>query len=377
MSASISCSELLAALRRGEKPAHDAIRDAGQNEPEAFFRIIVESLADSFDAAQAEAYEYLMRAWIPAEPRVDPEIPNRVDTVYVLSRVTLGADIKITSIILDAMKRRFPEAAIVLVGNRKSDQLFFADRRLSQLIADYPRSGPVTERVQFAHDLRRRIESPNRIVIDPDSRITQLGLIPVCEPEHYFHFSSRTADSAPNLTGLTQNWLMETFGVSGEAYIAPDPTPAEGERPGVAISLGVGDNENKRIPGDFESLLIRALGGKFRTIWIDRGAGGNEARRVTAAAEASGCVDRVRFQEGSFAGFASIIAQSDLYAGYDSAGQHAAAAAGTPLISIFAGAPSERFRQRWSPHGPGSIRVINADAQSPSAILEQLFSAET
>ncbi len=46
--------------------------------------------------------------------------PERVETVYVLSRVTLGADIKITSVILDAMKQRFPGAAIVLVANRKS-----------------------------------------------------------------------------------------------------------------------------------------------------------------------------------------------------------------------------------------------------------------
>ena len=60
-------------------------------------------------------------------------------------------------------------------------------------------------------------------------------------------------------------------------------------RPRAAVSLGVGENESKRIAGDFEAQLIRALGGKYRTIWIDRGVGGDEARRVTAAAEASGC----------------------------------------------------------------------------------------
>jgi ADP-heptose:LPS heptosyltransferase len=99
--------------------------------------------------------------------------------------------------------------------------------------------------------------------------------------------------------------------------------------------------------------------------------GGEEARRVTAAAEASGSIDRVRFWEGSFAGFASLIAQCVLYVGYDSAGQHAAAAAGVPLISIFAGAPSERFRQRWSPAGPGRIQIVEADSLTPWECIEK------
>ena len=353
------------------------MRALGDSDPSAFFRVIVEALADSFDPAQAAAYEHLMHAWIPPAAHVEPEIPQRVETIFVLSRVTLGADIKITSIVLDAMKHRFPDAAIVLVGNRKSDQLYFADSRVSQLIADYPRSGSMTERIQFAHDLRHRLDGPGRVVIDPDSRMTQLGLIPVCEPEHYFHFPSRTADSAANLADLTQSWLLATFDACGQAYIAPDPVPIEGETPQVAISLGVGENETKRIPGDFEAQLIRALGEKFRTLWIDRGVGGEEARRVTAAAEGSGCADRVRFWEGSFAGFASLVAQSDLYVGYDSAGQHAAAASGTPLISIFAGAPSDRFRQRWAPQGPGRIDVIDADSLTPTACLAQIMAVIT
>jgi ADP-heptose:LPS heptosyltransferase len=373
LSASISCSEVLEAIRRGERVPPAIIRDLGDNQPGEFFRVIVEALADSFDPAQARGYEDLMRAWIPAAPRIAPVIPDRVETVFVLSRVTLGADIKITSVILNAMlkakPRRFPEAEIVLVGNRKSAELFSADSRISHLNADYPRTGPVSARVQFAHDLRRQFDGPHRMVVDPDSRMTQLGLIPVCTPEHYFHFPSRTADSAANLTDLTQTWLGETFGESGEAYIATPRVPIEGEAPRVTVSLGVGGNDAKRVHGDFETQLIRALGERFRTIRLDRGVGGSEAARVTAAAEASGHIDRIRFWEGSFAGFASLIAQSDLYVGYDSAGQHAAAATGTPLVTFFAGAPSERFRKRWAPHGAGSIHVIDADSLTPTECL--------
>ena len=230
-----------------------------------------------------------MRVWIPPRAPVQPVIPDRVETVFVLSRVTLGADIKITSIVLNAMKRRFPEAEIVLVGNRKSAELFSADSRISHLNADYPRTGPVPTRIQFAHDLRRQIDGPNRLVVDPDSRMTQLGLIPVCAPEHYFHFPSRGREERRSslnlvLTELTQDWLLETFGESGEAYIATPRVAIEGDAPRATVSLGVGDNETKRVHGDFEAQLIRALGEKFRTIWIDRGVGGNESARVTAAA---------------------------------------------------------------------------------------------
>jgi hypothetical protein len=204
--------------------------------------------------------------------------------------------------------------------------------------------------------------------VDPDSRITQLGLLPVCKPAHYFHFPSRTAggDGAQNLTDLIIHWLQQNFGTSAAAYIAP---VAGEQASGAAVSLGVGDNESKRLGGDFESRLLALLGARYATIWVDRGVGGEEARRVTTAVETSGAADRVRFWEGSFAGFTSIISQCDLYVGYDSAGQHAAAAANIPLMSIFAGAPSERFRQRWAASGSGGTVCIAADARYPDAVL--------
>jgi ADP-heptose:LPS heptosyltransferase len=387
LSVSISCSEALAAIRRGEKLPAETVRRLGEEQPSEFFRIIVESLADSFDPAEAAAYTEIMRAWIPQAPRVEPPPPDRVAIVYVLSRVTLGADIKITSTILDAMKKRYPRARIVFVANRKSWELFANDARIEHLNVEYPRSGSVGGRIDFAHQLRRDLEGSDRIVIDPDSRMTQLGLVPVCEPERYFHFSSRTlpgqtspgqtlpgqtSNGNENLTAITNAWLQKQFGTSGEAFMAPEQIHIEGGLPSAAISLGVGENAAKRIGGEFEARVIRRLGEKFRVIQVDRGAGGEEAGRVIDAVTASGCYDRVRFWEGSFAGFASIISQCDFYAGYDSAGQHAAAAARVSLVAFFKGAPSERFRQRWSPAGQGPISVVDADLLSPEACLERL-----
>ncbi|MDE3197512.1 MAG: hypothetical protein KGN84_14270, partial [Acidobacteriota bacterium] len=320
-----------------------------------------EPLADSFDPANAGRYVAIMREWGLAPVPASARIPGNVETVYVLSRVTLGADIKIASIVLDAMKRRFPAARIVFVGGRKSRELFEADSRLEFLEAEYPRSGPVSERIAFGRGLRARFTGANRIVIDPDSRMTQLGLIEVCEPEAYFHFPSRSigGTALENLTDLTNRWLKDTFGVTGKAFVAPRAVPAEREHPAVAISLGVGQNESKRVGGDFETRLIAELARRYRTVWIDRGAGGEEARRVTAAVQAAGV--EARFWDGSFAGFASIVGQCDFYVGYDSAGQHAAAALRVPLITVFAGAPSEIFRARWRAQGPGSQIAVNAD----------------
>ena len=375
MSASISCSEALEAVRRGEKLSTEVVRQLGEEQPSDFFRIIIEALADSFDPAQVTQYEELMRAWIPAATQpVQPAIPERVDAVYVLSRVTLGADIKITSAILDAMKTRFPQARIVLVSNRKSAELFSGDTRIEHHNADYPRTGPVSARIEFAHRLREELMADHRIVVDPDSRMTQLGLIPVCERRHYFHFPSRTANGSANLTRLTDRWLQEHFAVTGRAYVAVPAVPTGGERPRAAVSLGVGENDSKRIGGDFEAQMIRTLGAKFHTVWVDRGVGGEEARRVTEAVETSGCADKVRYWEGSFAGFASVISQCDFYTGYDSAGQHAAAASSIPLITLFKGACSDRFRQRWSASGNGRIDIINADLMTPEQCLAR-FSA--
>jgi ADP-heptose:LPS heptosyltransferase len=374
LSASTSCREraaaLLAGARHGVLPPLSEIRELGEECPGDFFRDVIEPLGDSFDAAQAAVYDRIMRAWIPELPAVQPSIPERVDCVYVLSRVTLGADIKIVSPILDAMKRRFPGARIVFVANRKSAELFEDDSRITHLEAAYPRIGAVSARIAFAEQLAARLS--DGVVIDPDSRITQLGLLPLAPPERTFHFSSRrVGGETDNLSELIRGWLRATFGVVGSAYIAPKSVPDIGPGPVAAVSLGVGENEAKRVGGDFESGLIADLAERYASVWMDRGAGGEEARRVTAAA---GGLNRVRFWEGSFAGFASIISQSDLYVGYDSAGQHAAAAAGVRSITVFAGAPSERFRRRWAAAGNGSTAQIDADGMTP---LETLASVVT
>jgi ADP-heptose:LPS heptosyltransferase len=135
------------------------------------------------------------------------------------------------------------------------------------------------------------------------------------------------------------------------------------------MSFGVGENPGKRISDLLEEQLVAYIA-RNAYILIDEGIGAEEADRVHRAITKSGASPgRVRTFRGSFAAFASAIARSDLYVGYDSAGQHVAAACAVPLLSIFAGFPSPRFLSRWRPCGRGRIEVVAVNrGESP---LEQ------
>jgi len=345
-------------------------------------RVVAEGLADRFEPALCDTYAALFaEAIAPGESaalveryrrvRTPRAIPGEPRTICVLSRVTLGADVAVTSVILDAAKRRFPEAAIYLAGPRKNWELFAADPRIRHLPVSY-RRGTLRERLATGPELRDALAGAARgadsIVIDPDSRLTQLGLLPVCPEQCYYFFESRAygGDGDDPLPVLTRHWAEQTFGIADARPFVAVPQAAGGSRSGIAISLGVGENPAKRIADPFEADLLALLARTGLPLTIDQGAGGEEAERAERAAAAAGV--RVERWSGSFAGFAAIIAGSRLYVGYDSAGEHVAAACGVPLIAIFAGFPCVRMFARWRPAG----RVIRVDEPDPARVLEQV-----
>src|SRR5258708_6505430 len=344
------------------------VADAGNR---ALFRIVVERLGDLFEprlcSVYAELFSEVIARRIPGlhaehlaaryqRIRHAPEFthdPLSVRNVFVLSRVTLGADVAITSIMLDAAKQKFPNAQIYFVGPRKSWELFAADSRLLHLPIAYGRTGSLDSRLSIWTELRDAVCLPGSIVIDPDSRLTQLGLLPLCLEEDYCFFESRSygGDTAQSLSNLTRQWLSETFGVlTARAYVQTGLNAAEYA---ATVSFGVGEKPAKRVAGPFEEELLKQLP---RPILIDKGAGGEEAERVErAVAESS---DGIEMWDGSFAGFAAHIQRSKLYVGYDSAGGHVAAACGVPLVSIFAGFASERMFDRLRPTGKRPIPIV-------------------
>ncbi len=348
----------------------------------ALFGILAEGLADRFEPALCDAYA---RLFAQAVAHVHPEEPAEALTaryervrqvrpvgfepqrVVILSRVTLGADVAVTSVLMAAAKIRFPEATIAFAGPRKNYELFAGDPRIVLAPVEYRRGG-LRERLAVRDDLKTLLADDDTLVLDPDSRLTQLGLLPVCPEERYRFFESRAygADSSRSLPELAAAWAQETLGGPGaRPYVAIGPMHAA--RPYIAVNLGVGENPAKRLPDPFEEKLLRLLAATGLPIVLDKGGSDEEAHRVERAAEHSGAP--VSFWEGSFAGFAAIVAGSRLYVGYDSAGQHVAAACGVPLITIFAGFPAPRMFDRWRPVGPRChvIRVDRPDVEDTLA----------
>ncbi len=356
----------------------------------------VEALADSFDPAAVEEYVALFSRVIARrlgrydaaelqaryrrirQPKIFQGDPARVRTVFVLSRVTLGADIAVTSLVLDAMLRRFPSSRVVLAGGRKNRDLFAADPRVHWLPVEYGRTAALPERLAAGLQLARSLDAPDSIVVDPDSRLTQLGLLPVCDERNYYFFESRSwgGDSRDAISELTSQWLAATFGVpDARPWIAPAAQPDDFG--GITVNLGVGENPAKRVPDPFEERLLAGLAGFGLPLLVDTGAGGDEQQRVEDAlsrVHLDPC--RVRTFHGPFADIAARIATSRLYVGYDSAGQHAAAACGVPLVTVFAGFPCERFYWRWQPTGPGPKITVRVDPPpDPERILAQTLAA--
>ena len=354
----------------------------------ALFQGIAEPLADRFDPSLCDAYAALFSRVLA--PFVDHASADGLRTRYerirrplpaqheprrvvVLSRVTLGADVAITSVLLDAVKRRFPAAQILLAGSRKNWELFAADPRIGHLEVHYRRRGSLRERLAAGAELREKLSGRSTLVVDPDSRLTQLGLLPVCPDEDYVFFESRSAGGGgtESLGQLASRWAGKVFSLqAARPYIAPAPPPVGGKAD-ITVSYGVGENSAKRLGDPYEARLLRGLLETGHTILIDKGAGGEESERVERAVADSGGAGRIGVWKGAFAAFASRIAQSRLYIGYDSAGQHAAAAAGTPLVTVFSGYPHRRFFHRWRPvPSPAAISLELREAKPEEAANE-------
>ena len=300
------------------------------------------------------------------ESLAEPPRIDRVRRCLVLSRVTAGADVAVTSPILKGLEARFPEAEILVVGAGKHFGLFAGDERVRALPYSYERGGTLESRLLSWVGLADAVQGAltgDSIVVDPDSRLTQLGLLPLVDNGRYAFFNSRaySPQSSAPIAQLAGGWVADWLGLDqAPGPFISLPRGREAEARLATVNWGVGGNDSKRVAGDFEVEAVRLLTEAGWRVALDRGLGEDEAARALRIADALG--DRVELWSGPLPELAALIWASGLYSGYD-------AAAGVRGIDVFAGAVSERMRQRWSPWGARAGHVIPVDS-AESALTE-------
>jgi hypothetical protein len=422
----------------------------------AFFTRLVEPLADSFEPGDVTLYNRAFAQVIQicrAEPRaraLDSELNafglngeqdlieraeklrrttplygwrdwgKKLRRVIVLSRVTLGADVAITSVIMNRLKHCLPFPQI-LIGSAKLQELFGGDSQLSFKEVNYARSGTMIERLLAWLDLLACVREATAdlqpgefLIFDPDTRLTQLGLVPIIGGEtaarpdsltrpDYLFFPSREygGSASQSLSELTSMWLNRVFDqeVRTFPYVSLRREDIEAarnlasrlrrdeSRPMVTMNFGVGENPAKCLGDEFERKLVISMIQHGAIVILDKGASSEEIARADSIVSAAARIERdgtgmkvvelnehrlaslpdhvdaeLVTWEGRIGLLAALIAQSDLYIGYDSAGQHIAAALGVKCIDVFAGFNSERFVERWRPTGTAETRVVTVDA---------------
>jgi ADP-heptose:LPS heptosyltransferase len=404
---------------------------------EALFSIIIESLCDDFEELQTETYNRVMTHVIsfcrklPAGKELDRSLNDfkmysradlleriktiRLDTrilsqqrnvakILLLSRVTIGADVAVTSIIIQRLAELFPEAEIVLLGGDKLEEIYGGNSRVRLKKVDYNRNGGLLERLlnwQLVLNIIQQelVSCPlqNTILVDPDSRLSQLGVLPLMPLDHYFFFDSRSDTSfAANMSmvQLTNAWLDRVTGVKGFHYPAVWLLPEHrqkaaafysrlknnGARRVIAVNFGVGGNPRKKVGRLLEQELLMSLLQEPDTlILLDKGVGDKEFEYSKSLLDAmnqkgysiedtvldpeftSGLRSGVIGLQTHIGEIAAIIEKCDEYIGYDSAGQHIAAALKTPCLTIFAGSNNMRFIRRWSAFGADSCQIVHVD----------------
>jgi hypothetical protein len=367
----------------------------------------------------------------PSGTLKERRLPSRdvIRRIIILSRVTIGADVAVSSVILARLQEEFPHAEFTIIGSAKLQELFGGNSRIRFIEAGYSRSGGLLDRLECWTGLLSAIQSsiegaqPSQcLIIDPDSRLTQLGILPVTHSQRtgppvedsYLFFPSREyMHSIENSLGeITSFWMDEITGIHSPTLPRLELNSTDvsitagfiqklrnsGHTTLATINLGVGGNEKKRIGGDFEIDLVSGLLKMGTTVLLDRGAGIDESTRINnilekvwplpATDSGDGILEldenglrnavqqdriyaRLIVWSGRLGLLAGFIKESFLYTGYDSAGQHIAAALGVPLIDFFSGFNSPRMVDRWRPTGPSVINIIVADGSLTPEALSQ------
>ncbi len=412
----------------------------------ALFGIVVENLCDDYEQVQLGMYNQIMsqvvtfcrqqavgiemdkilnsfglhtaRDVLARAERIHAQSYNNRQVcspqrIYILSRVTIGADVAIVSVIIQHLAVRFPEAEFVIFGGPKLPEIFGGNQKLRILQAAYPRHGTLLDRFDCWKAIVDNIAEENKktgnqdfILIDPDSRLSQLGVLPLVSDDRYLYFNSHPTEREMGescMAEIANFWASSVLGdshfftprlwldrkIRDKGKEITELFRSKGASWIVTVNLGVGGNQRKRVNREFEIRLIYKLCGEPNTVvLLDKGFGPEERTEFEAisAALQSQNIQMAQMKVGdsvpevfshgvlgvecSIGQMAALIDASDEYIGYDSACQHIAAAQGIPTTTVFAGTNNPTFIRRWSAYGKHACHVVHAGLQPDGKCID-------
>ncbi len=325
--------------------------------------------------------------------------PAQAQRIVVLSRVTIGADILLSSVVLQRLHQRYPQAELVLLGDGKLQGLFGGLPNVRVRPISYARRGPLRERLgSWLTVVAAVTEERADLVVAPDSRLDQLGLLPVGDAARYLLWENLQHEGTQpaSLALLLDQWLTRTLDLPAVPVMAPRValdtattalqhrlSAAFGPAPIAAVKLDHGGNPAKALPKDAEVTILRRLRELGWRILLDRGFGADELANSDALLAALGwtaldlddsgkglgraiadltpgslaSAPLLRFH-GSIAGWAAALANCGHALSYDSVGHHLAGALGVPVTVAFTGHLDPSFPIAWQPRGRAAVRVV-------------------
>lgn len=324
--------------------------------------------------------------------------------VLFLSRVTIGADVAILSVMIQRLTRLFQQAEIVVIGSNKLKGIFGGNEHIRLCPLDYARSGGLIERFSSWHDALEILakemppeQEERTILVDPDSRISQLGILPLTHSDNYLFFNSRQYTASvkgASMAELANHWIDSVFGEHEFCFPKVWTIPSMNLKAQklvatlrqaecyriIAVNFGVGTNQRKRLGLDFEKKLLQEILKEPKTIvLLDKGFGAEElsqsAELLRSISNRGFNTAAMRFGDSQYPNLshglitiestvgevAALIAECDEFIGYDSACQHIAAAVQIPAVTIFAGSNDMNFVRRWSACGKVPHKIVHVD----------------
>ena len=360
----------------------------------------------------ADLVERTMRIRRPAP--MDAAACRAVRQVFVLSRITIGADIALTSIVFEKAINAFPQAQIIFVGPATTFPLFAGNPRLHLAAINYQRKGGLIGRLntwlEVLQTIRDGCSSDDYVIIDPDTRLGQVGLLPFSADDRNYFFFEPELKPGVQLARSLSAWLDATF-VEAEPkqsytklYLTTDDQQLSNRmlapfgleaKPVIGIHLGAGGAMEKTLSIGFETELLRRLLADGATVLLYKGVNAAEEQRTQdlvqrlnalgiSSTEISEHTQDPVDTEARVIAFArtqlgvstALLGHCQQIVSYSSSSKHIAGALRVPVTIIYV--RDLKFADKWAPYTASPVnllRIAPMDKAAEQPFLEQVLSS--